>query len=331
VTGVYGVGTDSGVYGTTNSSTYPAVSGEGLSVGVYGAASGGSNTSGGNAGIWGDTGGASGSYTAVVGTAADNPAGGFYNNSADSPTITATNASSDGTGISGNGGVTGVEGGADVYALLGNGGTYGGYLNGQTPLVANGPMGWCAVNDAGSLICQGSKSAAVPLADDRWVRLYAVESPENWFEDFGSGKLSNGSAVVALEPTFAQTVSTSTDYHVFLTPNGDSRGLYVFAKTATSFEVREQGGGISSIAFDYRIVARRKGYENIRMEDVTELNARIVVANERIAKQIPPHRPPAMKTGDGPRPAPQSAPVTPKLPPMPPVWPAVKPVAAQPK
>jgi hypothetical protein len=105
----------------------------------------------------------------------------------------------------------------------------------------------------------------------RKVALYAVEAPENWFEDFGSGQLSNGTATVSLEPTFRQTVNTDTDYHVFLTPSGDSHGLYVAQKTPTSFEVREQGGGTSSIAFDYRIVARRKGYEQIRLADKTHL------------------------------------------------------------
>jgi hypothetical protein len=59
------------------------------------------------------------------------------------------------------------------------------------------------------------------------------------------------------------------DYHVFLTPNGDCKGLYVTKKTANSFEVRELGGGKSSIAFDYRIMARRKGYEDVRMADKT--------------------------------------------------------------
>jgi hypothetical protein len=125
---------------------------------------------------------------------------------------------------------------------------------------------------SGDLFCTGSKSAVVPVdGGARKVALYAVESPENWFEDFGSGQLSNGTATVSLEPTFRQTVNTDTDYHVFLTPNGDSRGLYVAQKTATSFEVREQGGGTSSIAFDYRIVARRKGYEEIRLADKTQL------------------------------------------------------------
>ena len=40
------------------------------------------------------------------------------------------------------------------------------------------------------------------------------------------------------------------EYHVFLTPNGDCKGLYIAAKTPTSFEVRELGGGTSSVRFD---------------------------------------------------------------------------------
>jgi hypothetical protein len=97
-----------------------------------------------------------------------------------------------------------------------------------------------------------------------------VESPENWYEDFGSGQLSGGVASVALDSKFAETVNTAVDYHVFLTASGDCKGLYVAHKTPTSFEVRELGGGGSGIAFDYRIVAHRKGEETTRMADVTD-------------------------------------------------------------
>jgi hypothetical protein len=34
--------------------------------------------------------------------------------------------------------------------------------------------------------------------------------------------------------------------------------------------VRELGGGKSSIGFDYRIMAKRKGYENIRLEEKSD-------------------------------------------------------------
>jgi hypothetical protein len=155
-----------------------------------------------------------------------------------------------------------------------------GYFENDTTASSTAPVlvtvggnvgGACMFDVSGDMYCSGSKSAVVPVDNGaRKVALYAVESPKNWFEDFGSGRLSNGSAVIELESTYAQTVNTQS-YHVFLTPNGDSKGLYVSQKSAGGFEVREQGGGTSSIEFDYRIVAERRGFESIRMADKTQL------------------------------------------------------------
>ena len=66
-------------------------------------------------------------------------------------------------------------------------------------------------------------------------------------------------------------LNTEMEYHVFLTPNGDCNGLYVTQKTATSFVVRELKHGTSSIAFDYRIMAKRKGHENVRMAEAAHI------------------------------------------------------------
>ncbi|KPJ48360.1 MAG: hypothetical protein AMJ38_05525 [Dehalococcoidia bacterium DG_22] len=85
----------------------------------------------------------------------------------------------------------------------------------------------------------------------------AIESPEVWFEDFGTGQLVNGQATVTIESIFLETINTDEPYHVFVTPLGDCSGLYVTNKTATSFEVRELGGGTSNVEFDYRIAAKR--------------------------------------------------------------------------
>jgi hypothetical protein len=131
--------------------------------------------------------------------------------------------------------------------------------------------GECYTDTSGDLTCTGTKSAVVAVDNGtRYVKLYAVESPKNWFEDAGSGMLYGGSAVVTLDSTFAQTVNSGEDYHVFLTPNGECKGLYVSQKTEESFVVRELGGGTSNIAFDYRIMAARKGYENVRFADITK-------------------------------------------------------------
>jgi hypothetical protein len=124
-------------------------------------------------------------------------------------------------------------------------------------------------NSVGDLLCTGTKSAAVQVDGNRMVRLYAMEAAENWFEDAGAGQLVNGKATVQLDQVFAQTVNGEVDYHVFLTPNGECEGLYVASKGAQGFEVRELHRGHANISFDYRIMARRKGYEDVRMEDVT--------------------------------------------------------------
>jgi len=124
------------------------------------------------------------------------------------------------------------------------------------------------LNISGNLYVAGSKSSTVQLKSGREVALYAVESPENWFEDFGSAEMRGGVAWVPLDASFAEATNAAITYHVFLTPNGDSNGLYVARKTAAGFEVREHGGGGSNVAFDYRIVVRRRGYETIRMAEV---------------------------------------------------------------
>ena len=111
----------------------------------------------------------------------------------------------------------------------------------------------------------GHKSAVVPHPDGTHRRLYCVESPENWFEDFGSGELSEGRATVEFDADFAALVKTK-DYHVFLTPEGDCNGLYVHRKGAGGFEVRELQKGTSSAGFAYRIVARRRDAKGKRLE-----------------------------------------------------------------
>jgi hypothetical protein len=98
-----------------------------------------------------------------------------------------------------------------------------------------------------------------------------LESPEIYFEDFGQGQLVNGEARVEIDPVFAQTVNLEMTYHVFLTPLGECP-LYVSEKSRTSFTVRAMGDGNADVAFDFRIVAKRLGYENLRMDRVNVQN-----------------------------------------------------------
>jgi len=147
---------------------------------------------------------------------------------------------------------------------------------GQTTIFAVSPASAVLSGDlhvGGNMIVSGNqevvgiKGAVVATQDYGQRRLSAVESPENWFEDFGTHQLVDGEATVAIEAIFAQTVNTGVSYHVFLTPLGDC-GLYVAQKSSASFTVRAQGGRSCSIPFDYRIVAKRLGYENARLDPI---------------------------------------------------------------
>ena len=131
------------------------------------------------------------------------------------------------------------------------------------------------VNNAGDLYADGdinaggTKSAVVQTQNYDSRSLYAIESPEVWFEDFGSGQLMNGEDTVAFDPIFAQTVNLTETYHVFLTPLSDEAVLlFVTDKGPSSFTVRgvTLDGQPASAAFDYRIVAKRLGYEGLRLE-----------------------------------------------------------------
>jgi hypothetical protein len=129
-----------------------------------------------------------------------------------------------------------------IYAQTTNPAGYAGYFAGN--LFVTGQ------------IFAGIKDAIVPFPDGSKRVLHCMESPEHWFEDFGAARLKRGRAVVKLDADFAKVIKRG-DYKVFLTPEGDCRGLYV-RKSAASFEVREFAGGTSNVAFSYRIVGRRK-------------------------------------------------------------------------
>ena len=113
----------------------------------------------------------------------------------------------------------------------------------------------------------GAKSAAVRIRDGSVRRLYSMESPESWFEDFGEGRLRRGRTTVRIPPDFASVIRTDR-YYVFVTPHGDCGGLAVVSRTRTGFEVRELNNGTTNVAFSYRIVAKRRDIKGARLERV---------------------------------------------------------------
>jgi hypothetical protein len=144
-----------------------------------------------------------------------------------------------------------------------------------------------SVRENGNTWSAGTKAALVDTEEYGERMLYAMESPEVWFEDFGTAQLVNGQVTVTIEPLFLQTINAEVPYHVFVTPLGDCNGLYVTNKTATSFEVRELGGGTANIGFDYRIVAKRLGFEDLRLEPLDQPDTEVPGPGGRPNASVP--------------------------------------------
>lgn len=159
------------------------------------------------------------------------------------------NGSAWGMGIAGIGFGGAVPGGNFDFAIVGwssNNSNYSGYFNGN------------------HVIANGTKSASVATSKGNQL-LYVTETPEVWFEDIGTAKLVNGMAEVKLDPLFLETVFIDDGHpmNVFLQEQGESNGLY-FTPGKDGFVVREKFGGTSNIAFSYRIMAKRRNFQDHR-------------------------------------------------------------------
>jgi len=115
----------------------------------------------------------------------------------------------------------------------------------------------------------GTKSAVLQTESYGQRAVYTMESPGVWLEDFGTASLVDGAATVAFEPIFAETVNLEVDYHVFVTPVCQEPVLlFVTAKGTSGFTVQgvTLDGQPAACGFDYRVVAKRLGLEDIRLE-----------------------------------------------------------------
>jgi hypothetical protein len=163
-------------------------------------------------------------------------------------------------------GATATAGGAAVVgATNGVAGAYAGAFYG--PVIVGGDF----------TVVGGAKSAAVPHPDGSHRRLYCLESPESWFEDFGTGRLECGRATVTIDPDFA-AVTDLSEYHVFLTNVGDHKVLSVTSRTPTGFTVEADAAHATTMGkkeidltgtFSWRVVGRRKDIRADRLAPVT--------------------------------------------------------------
>jgi hypothetical protein len=113
--------------------------------------------------------------------------------------------------------------------------------------------------------CVAGCADATVRSEGRAVATFSAQEAFPTIEDFGEGRMVDGRASVRISPDFVNVMDARADYMVFLTAEGDNRGLYVTGKTPSTFEVRECQGGRSTLAFSYRIVAKALGAPETRL------------------------------------------------------------------
>ncbi|MBI5246035.1 MAG: hypothetical protein HY923_02565 [Elusimicrobia bacterium] len=128
-----------------------------------------------------------------------------------------------------------------------------------------GPLAVGGVKIDGGLTVTGTKSFVQdhPTDATKQIVYYAAEGPEAVTFVRGTAHLSNGQVTVALPDHFAMVTSATAQITVHLTPGGDCKGLFTAQKDRTQITVKEFGGGVSNVNFDYLVQGIRTGYENL--------------------------------------------------------------------
>ena len=136
---------------------------------------------------------------------------------------------------------------------------YGGYFSGNDNV---SDFAYVGLNYRGTnykIIGGGSVSTIVEDTEGNDRILFASESPEILFEDYGVGKLVNGKAQIEIDPIFAKNIVVNDEHplKVFIQLEGDCNGVFVTDKSSASFTVKELANGNSNVSFSWHIVANR--------------------------------------------------------------------------
>lgn len=129
----------------------------------------------------------------------------------------------------------------------------------------------------GDLTCAGTKNRVVATEHFGKLKLNAVESPTAIFEDVGRGKLVNGKCIIKIDPKFLETINTDVPYEVQTWSYGPG---VVWVDTTKMYKQYIVVEGTADIEFGYKIIAKQKNYENVRLEEVLKDTASFFVRKE---------------------------------------------------
>ena len=118
-----------------------------------------------------------------------------------------------------------------------------------------------------NLSISGSKNCVQETENYGKRLINAYETADYLFGDIGESVVQNGECVVWIDDIFKEVISTDVNYQVFLTKYGKG-DIWVSERHSDYFVVQAE----NDIRFAWEIKAKRKGYENYRLEEYVEEN-----------------------------------------------------------
>jgi hypothetical protein len=139
----------------------------------------------------------------------------------------------------------------------------GGYFESNTYAGGNNAFAYVANNGLNRKIAgSGSVSEIIPTPTHGRIILTCPESPEYWYQDYGTVIIANGHAHVDLDPVLADIifVNTANPLRVFCTPVDmpSFNGITITNRSETGFDILELNGGAHSGTLEYELVVKPK-------------------------------------------------------------------------
>lgn len=115
-------------------------------------------------------------------------------------------------------------------------------------------------------VISGTKSRIAETENFFDRLLYCYETPTPMFGDVGCAQTNEeGVAIIDIDPVFAETISTGTEYQVFLQKEGPG-DLWIQEKDESYFVVR----GTPELKFSWELKCSQKHFEHLRLEEETQ-------------------------------------------------------------
>ena len=115
-------------------------------------------------------------------------------------------------------------------------------------------------------VMSGTKSRVAETQNFSDRLLYCYETPTPMFGDVGCAQTNaEGVAIIDIDPVFAETISTGTEYQVFLQKEGPG-DLWIQEKDESYFVVRDT----PELKFSWELKCSQKHFEHLRLEEETQ-------------------------------------------------------------